>query len=108
MGFEGLGDLMRSRWLSQETAASADADSSSINAASTSSARTTETLSVTMRVHNPDSSAFKIESRDPAHAESGFFEIFRDDFQIFHKYVSPRTAESELMRTVSGRSVGRI
>jgi hypothetical protein len=40
MGFEGLGDLMRSRWLSQETAASADADSSSRNAASFSSART--------------------------------------------------------------------
>jgi|SoiMethySBSTD1v2_1073268.scaffolds.fasta_scaffold2538637_2 hypothetical protein len=43
-----------------------------------------ETLSVAMRVHDPDCPSFKIESRDQAQAETGFVEIVGNDLPILH------------------------
>jgi hypothetical protein len=43
-----------------------------------------KTLSVAMRVHNPDRSPFKIDSGDSAQAPSGFAEIVGNDFPILH------------------------
>jgi hypothetical protein len=48
-----------------------------------------ETLSVTMSVRNPDRSAFKIQSGDPAQAPTGFAEIVSDGAaraQIFREF----------------------
>jgi hypothetical protein len=41
-----------------------------------------ETLSVAMRVYDPDHSPFKIESRNPTQAPTDFLEIVGDDFPI--------------------------
>ena len=41
-----------------------------------------ETLSVAMRVHNPDRSPFKIQGGDPAQTPSGFAEIVSDEFPM--------------------------
>jgi hypothetical protein len=43
-----------------------------------------ETLSVAMRVYDPDHSPFKIESRNPAQAPSGVVKIVGDDFPALH------------------------
>jgi hypothetical protein len=41
-----------------------------------------------MSVYNPNRSPFKIESRDPAIAPSGFAEIVSDDFPLFHAMIA--------------------
>jgi len=43
-----------------------------------------ETLPVAMRVNNPDRSSFKIQSCDPAQAETGVMKIVSDDFPLLH------------------------
>lgn len=57
-----------------------------------------ETLSVAMRVHNPDRSAFEIQSGYTAPTETGFAEIISDDFPILHK------ADSAILQQ-SGKSL---
>jgi hypothetical protein len=42
-----------------------------------------ETLSVAMRVDNPDCVPVIVEGGDPAHAESGFDDIVNDDLPVF-------------------------
>jgi hypothetical protein len=42
-----------------------------------------------MCVDNPDRSPFKVESRDPTQAPTGFAEIVSDDFPIFHAVILP-------------------
>jgi len=43
-----------------------------------------ETLSVAMRVHNPDRSPFAIQGRDAASTPTGFAEIVANGFPILH------------------------
>ena len=47
-----------------------------------------ETLSVAMRVCNPDRSPFKIESGDPAQTPFRFAEVVGDDFPVLHSSAS--------------------
>ena len=44
-----------------------------------------KTLSVAMRVHNPDRFPLDIESRDPAQAPTGFAKSVGDDFLVLHE-----------------------
>ena len=71
----------------------------------------TESLSLAMRVHNPNSASFEIESRDPAQTPTDVMEIVCDDFPILHPIrqninaMLSRAAVSH-MQNINGQIIG--
>jgi hypothetical protein len=69
-----------------------------------------ETLSVAMRVYNPDPSPFGINARHPTPTPTGFAEIVSDDFQLLHRPLTddstPLAARVCSLQSVRSPSVG--
>jgi len=57
-----------------------------------------ETLSVAMRVHNPDASALAIDCSDRAQAETGFMKIVGDDLTRLHRWRFLLSIQNRLRR----------
>ena len=76
--------FLRVRYEIKLTANTCIARCNSRNAVSNFICGHNKTLSIAMRVHNPDRSSFNVEGSDPAQAPPGFVEIVGDDFTILH------------------------